>query len=153
MAKRRSLDDLVSEASPLEAPAELPHRAPDAGKPARPESAGAAAAREPAAPAGAARQPARPRRTTAGLTESQTPKWQELERKELRLRPGQLDELARLRRVLNRQRAGAGERITENTLIRVAVDLLLASSGQLAGATEDELRDSVTHRVRKSAAS
>jgi hypothetical protein len=153
MAKRRSLDDLVSEASPLEAPAELPQRVPDAGKPARAAAVGEAAAGEPAAPGRAARQPARARRTTPELTESQTPKWQELERKELRLRPGQLDELARLRRLLNRQRAGAGERITENTLIRVAVDLLLASSGQLAGATEDELRDSVTHRVRKSAAS
>ena len=81
---------------------------------------------------------------TAGLTESQTPKWQRLERKELRLRGDQLDELARLRRGLNRQRGGEGERITENTLIRVAVDLLLARADQLRGATEDELRQSVT---------
>jgi hypothetical protein len=67
-----------------------------------------------------------------------------LERKELRLRADQLDELARLRRGLNRQRGGEGERITENTLIRVAVDLLLARTGQLRGTTEDELRQSVT---------
>ena len=72
------------------------------------------------------RGPAGPRTGTTGLTESQTPKWQRLERKELRLRGDQLDELARLRRTLNRQRGGEGERITENTLIRVAVDLLLA---------------------------
>ncbi|MGH3223058.1 MAG: hypothetical protein ACRDPY_30945 [Streptosporangiaceae bacterium] len=52
--------------------------------------------------------------------------------------------MARLRRGLNRQRGGEGERITENTLIRVAVDLLLARAGDLRGGTEDELRDSVT---------
>jgi hypothetical protein len=96
------------------------------------------------------RSPARPRRPrtaatgTTGLTESQTPKWQRLERKELRLRADQLDDLARLRRGLNRQRGGEGERITENTLIRVAVDLLLARAGNLHGLTEDELRKSVT---------
>jgi len=90
-------------------------------------------------------QPRRPRAaSTSGLTESQTPKWMRLERKELRLRADQLDELARLRRGLNRQRGGEGERITENTLIRVAVDLLLARAGDLHGLTEDELRKSVT---------
>jgi hypothetical protein len=60
------------------------------------------------------------------------------------LRADQLDELARLRRVLNRKRGGEGERITENTLIRVAVDVLLSRVGELRGATEDELRESVT---------
>lgn len=83
-------------------------------------------------------------RGPAGVTESQTPKWQRLERKELRLRADQLDELARLRRALNRQRGGEGERITENTLIRVAVDMLLGQAGKLRGSTEDELRKSVT---------
>ena len=81
---------------------------------------------------------------TTAVTESQVPKWKGLERKELRLRADQLDELARLRRTLNRQRAGDGERITENTLIRVAVDLLLSRVGDLHGATENELRKSVT---------
>ena len=80
---------------------------------------------------------------TAGVTESQIPKWQRLERKELRLRADQLDELARIRRTLNRQRGGEGERITENTLIRVAVDVLLGRAGKLRGTTEDELRKSV----------
>jgi hypothetical protein len=83
------------------------------------------------------------------LTESRTPKWQTLERKELRLRGDQLDELARLRRALNRQRGGRGERITENTLIRVAVDLFLARADELQGTTEDELRESVTPGVRR----
>ena len=81
---------------------------------------------------------------TAGVTESQIPKWQRLERKELRLRADQLDELARIRRTLNRQRGGEGERITENTLIRVAVDMLLGRAGKLRGTTEDELRKSAT---------
>ena len=84
------------------------------------------------------------RPATTEVAESQTPKWQRLERKELRLRADQLDELARLRRALNRQRGGEGERITENTLIRVAVDVLLARAGKLQGSTEDELRKSVT---------
>lgn len=81
---------------------------------------------------------------TAGVTESRVPKWKGLERKELWLRADQLDELAKLRRALNRQRAGDGERITENILIRVAVDMLLGRADRLRGSTEDELRDSVT---------
>ena len=107
-----------------------------------------APAEAPAAPAtpapAAARRASRPR-GTPGVTESQTaPLWQRLERKELRLRADQLDELARLRRALNRQRGGEGERITENTLIRVAVDMLLGQAGKLQGSTEDELRKSVS---------
>ncbi|RTI15769.1 ATPase [Thermus scotoductus] len=46
-------------------------------------------------------------------------------RKECRLRPDQLDALTALARRLNRERRGKGERITENTLIRWAVDMLL----------------------------
>jgi hypothetical protein len=136
---RQSITDLLSEADQV-APAEpsaLPTRT---AEPAAPAAAAAPKARP------GARRPARPPRAagTTGLTESQTPKWKRLERKELRLRADQLDELARLRRSLNRQRGGEGERITENTLIRVAVDLLLAQAGRLSGATEDELRESVT---------
>lgn len=99
----------------------------------------AARRRSPATGATAARKP-----RTSEVTESQAPLWQRLERKELRLRADQLDELARLRRMLNRQRGGAGERITENTLIRVAVDLLLGQADQLHGTTEAELRNSVS---------
>jgi hypothetical protein len=139
---RQSISDLLSEtdqAAPAEAPV-LPSRPPEAAP-----AATAAASR----PRTGSRRPARPAQRvrdsgTVGVTESQIPKWQRLERKELRLRADQLDELARLRRSLNRQRAGEGERITENTLIRVAVDLLLSRAGDLRGATEDELRESVT---------
>jgi hypothetical protein len=72
------------------------------------------------------------------------PRYLQMERKELRLRLDQADELGRLTRRLNRARAKSGERITDNTLIRVAIDLLLQRSDGLAGATEDELRKSLS---------
>ena len=135
---RQSVADLLGEVD--QAPAVLPPR------PAPAEAAPAAAVEKPEP-----RRPA-PRRVARGpwdagsaeVTESQIPKWQRLERKELRLRADQLDELARIRRTLNRQRGGEGERITENTLIRVAVDMLLGRAGKLRGTTENELRKSVT---------
>ena len=135
---RQSVADLLGEVD--QAPAVLPARLAPA------EAVPAAAAEKPEPRRPAPRRVARgPRDTgTAGVTESQVPKWQRLERKELRLRADQLDELARIRRALNRQRGGEGERITENTLIRVAVDMLLSRAGKLRGTTEDELRKSVT---------
>jgi hypothetical protein len=132
---RQSVADLLIEAdqvAPL-VPAALPSRPAPPKAPARTRRAPAPRAGRAAREAG-----------TAGVTESQAPKWKGLERKELRLRADQLDELARLRRTLNRQRAGDGERITENTLIRVAVDMLLGRADRLRGTTEDELRKSVT---------
>ena len=140
---RQSVADLLGEVD--QTPAVLPPRPTPA------EAAPAAAVEKPEPRRSAPRRSA-PRRVargprdagTAGVTESQIPKWQRLERKELRLRADQLDELARIRRTLNRQRGGEGERITENTLIRVAVDMLLSRAGKLRGTTEDELRKSVT---------
>jgi hypothetical protein len=140
---RQSVADLLGEVD--QAPAVLPPRLAPA------EAAPAAAVEKPGPRRPGPRRSA-PRRVargprdagTAGVTESQIPKWQRLERKELRLRADQLDELARIRRTLNRQRGGEGERITENTLIRVAVDMLLGRAGKLRGTTEDELRKSVT---------
>ncbi len=76
------------------------------------------------------------------VTESQTaevPKYLTLVRKETRLRDDQLEQLTAITRKLNRQRQGRGERITENTLIRIAVDLLLNQEQQLQGTTEEEL--------------
>ena len=142
---RQSVADLLGEVD--QAPAVLPPRlAPAEAAPAPAEAAPAAAAEKPEPRRPASRRVARGPRDagTTGVTESQIPKWQRLERKELRLRADQLDELARIRRTLNRQRGGEGERITENTLIRVAVDMLLGRAGKLRGTTEDELRKSVT---------
>ena len=71
------------------------------------------------------------------------PKYLRLERKELLMWPDQITNLSILARVLNRNRGGAGERITVNTLIRVATALLLSRSQDLAGTTEEELRRSL----------
>jgi hypothetical protein len=71
------------------------------------------------------------------------PKYLRLERKELLIWPDQITQLSILARVLNRSRGGAGERITTNTLIRVAVALLLSRSEDLAGTTEEELHRSL----------
>ena len=73
------------------------------------------------------------------LQTNEVPKYLTLVRKEARLREDQLDNLTSLTRSLNRKRRGTGERITENTLIRVAIDLLLNQSDELKGSTEQEL--------------
>lgn len=75
------------------------------------------------------------------------PRWRTLVRKEARLRADQADALAGLRRRLTSGRRDRSEVITDNTLIRIAVDLLLEHAGDLAGDTEDQLRESVTHRA------
>jgi len=93
-------------------------RRPPQGTPADPE------ARTPASPPG-------------------LPKYLRLERKELLIWPDQVTNLSVLARVLNRNRRRAGERITTNTLIRVAVALLLSRAQDLAGTTEEELRRSL----------
>jgi hypothetical protein len=110
---------------------------------ARPAGGGARWPRPPTARC--ARAGPRPRRrSTSPAGRPAGPRYLQLERKELRIRVDQADELARLTRRINRSRRGAGERITDNTLIRVAVDLLLERSAHIAGTTEDELRESLT---------
>lgn len=89
---------------------------------------------------------------TPGLPESQSsgdPKWTTLERKEARLRADQLTDLAELRRHVSSRRRDRGEIITDNTLIRVAVDLLLRGHAhRLHGDTEEDLLRSVLPRRR-----
>lgn len=76
------------------------------------------------------------------------PRYLRLTRKEARIREDQADRLAAEVRRLNQARkhrtGPVGERITDNTLIRVALDLLLADTARLSGTTEDELRNSVS---------
>lgn len=88
-----------------------------------------------------------PRRTSGRGDDHLAPgewvRYDQLERKETRLRPDQYSALSELSRALNRQRQGRGERITENTLIRVAIDLLLKREAELVGVTEAELRASL----------
>ena len=81
---------------------------------------------------------------------AEVPKYRTLVRKEARVRADQADALAQLTRSRSRDRTEHSERITDNTLIRVAVDLLLAHADQLHGNTEDELRESVTRRLTDS---
>jgi hypothetical protein len=71
------------------------------------------------------------------------PKYKRLERKEVLAWPDDLTRLSVLARTLNRSHGGTGERITPNTLIRVAMALLLDRADELTGATEDELRQSL----------
>ncbi len=67
----------------------------------------------------------------------------QLERKETRLSADQYAELTTIARDLNRRRAGEGHRITENTLIRLGIDLLRERAEDLNGSTEVELRASL----------
>ena len=89
--------------------------------------------------------PALERAVTLEVTDSGTdrvdpvPPYLRLTRKEVRFREEQLDALDRAVRRLMRARKGAAERITENTLVRVAVDLLLERADALSGGTEAEL--------------
>ncbi|MEQ7848137.1 hypothetical protein [Nocardioides kribbensis] len=79
------------------------------------------------------------------MGESDLPRYLSLTRKEARIRDDRAEALATLSRRLMRSRRGAGaERITDNTLIRIGIDLLLQHADQIEGATEDELRKSVS---------
>ncbi|GGM84761.1 hypothetical protein GCM10012275_64360 [Longimycelium tulufanense] len=96
-----------------------------------------------------------PQSTPPRTPDGEGPRYLQMARMDARLRPDQVEELSRLRRRLAGRRQYRGERLTENTLLRVAVDLLLTHADQLAGDTEDELRDSVlpdsgTSEVRES---
>jgi hypothetical protein len=70
------------------------------------------------------------------------PKYLTLENKAVRLRSNQIDTLAALAKALNRSRKSQGERITENTLIRIAIDLLL-THGNVHGTTEEEIKNNL----------
>jgi hypothetical protein len=77
------------------------------------------------------------------LVTNKIPKYLTLERKEVRLPSAHIDELTRLVRRLNRQRKGKDERITENTLIRIAVSLLADFGERIEGNNEKELLESL----------
>ena len=86
------------------------------------------------------------------ITESVTnkvPKYLSLERKEVRLPSEHIDELTRLVRSLNRQRKGKDERITENTLIRIGVSLLVDFGEKISGNNEMELLESLRKAIKE----
>ncbi|GLW04793.1 hypothetical protein [Streptomyces lavendulae] len=94
-----------------------------------------------------------PKSVTSEVTDSVNqegqPKWATLERKETRLRADQLADLTELRRRISAQRTEKSEIITDNTLIRLAVDFLLTQGvGRLKGNTEEQLRKSLTRKPR-----
>ena len=91
-------------------------------------------------------RPRAPRRTAEPARAAPATRvgYRSFERKEARLRADQYAKLTEEARRLNRAKGAGGERITENTLIRVAIDLLLERADKLAGATEGELRRSVS---------
>jgi hypothetical protein len=72
-----------------------------------------------------------------------SPRYLRFVRKDTRLREDQLEALTSQARRLTKARQTAGERITENTLIRIAVDLLLDRVGNASGDDESALLKSV----------
>lgn len=82
-------------------------------------------------------------RTPAVPEPGNEPKYQQYLRKEARVRYDQAAALTSLRRKLNKRRHDRSEPLTDNTLIRLAVDLLLAHADELHGDTEDQLRSSL----------
>jgi len=86
-----------------------------------------------------------PRAPRSRRTRSAGPAYLEFERKETRLRVDQLRELTEHARRLNRSKGAGGPRITENTLIRVAVDLLLADIDRADGSSEERIRRSLEY--------
>jgi len=94
--------------------------------------------------------PPRPELVQTEPVTTEVPNYLRLVRKETRLTEEQYSDLTSLARRLNRQREQrTGERITENTLIRAAVDALLTQAENLHGETEAELTQSLTTRLRK----
>jgi hypothetical protein len=143
---RANLASLLAATDPPtgEAPAVPESAAETVGKTRRTQRASIARTSPPSAEVGTEKYEGTDARDTGQQRSGAGPRYLQLERKELRIRVDQADELARLTRRINRSRRGAGERITDNTLIRVAVDLLLERSAHIAGTTEDELRESLT---------
>jgi hypothetical protein len=134
--RRRGLADLIDEigAAPQESESEGRDRKSTAiGARKEVPGSGGGATVEPAA-----REQSRDEAMTLA---PRVPKYLALERKEARLRGDQVDSLASLARRVNRRKASrGGERITENTLIRVAVDWLLSQEQYVGGSTEEEIR-------------
>lgn len=101
---------------------------------------------EPPAPSATAQTPAdvddqAPRSSGQAPTGTPTRRFDSLARLDVRITDDQLQQLTALELAMRSHKRKAGERITKNTLIRVAVAGLLAHADQIDGSTEDELRD------------
>ena len=111
-----------------------------------------ARATEPAMPASLVKAPRLPSQVTPptdietigpSTVDSTAPAYLRYVRKETRLREDQQNQLTVQARRLNRAKKTQGARITENSLIRVAVDLLLARIERASGDDEDAIRKSL----------
>jgi hypothetical protein len=140
--RRRGLADLIGEvgAAPQEhegggRESTVPQDAREEAREDRPGSGGEATVQS----------AARERSLDEAVTPApQVPKYLALQRKEARFRGDQVDALASLARRMNRGKAErGGERITENTLIRVAVDWLLSREELIGASSEEEIRRSL----------
>lgn len=72
------------------------------------------------------------------------PKYLQLQRREARIHAEQADALTMIARRLNAERrlpngSTVGERITDNTLIRVAIDMLLQHEHEIHGVSEEAI--------------
>lgn len=115
----------------------------------------------PAAPSPDRQTPGVPDSRTPVVTDSQSPgarqssaeerpRYLRMVRKEARIRHDQADALARLRRRIAADRVDRSEPLTDNTLVRVALDVLLLHADSLTGDTEEQLLASLTARLRDS---
>lgn len=144
-ARRISLSDLADRQDVIDSPIEKVSQEPSEEA----TSHDAVASLIPAPPVEPVKAPTplRPNRqkqvTPEPKGEAPRMRYDEYERKEARLRDDQYGRLTTASRRLNKTRKRQGERITENTLIRVAIDLLLNEEDKLAGTTELELRRSL----------
>ena len=155
MAVKRSFKDMLPPLPPVPATASIPSQP-------EPQASPPAAVQPPADPPGrqvrlqtAARKPAaapvqaEAQQASAATGEedmpaaSVRPHYTQLVRKELRVFQDQAMDLKILTMTINNSKLGMGERITDNTLVRVAIDLLLERKADLSGTTESELRDSL----------
>lgn len=126
---RQSLGDLLGKLDEKPAPGGVAVEAyePEAAQPTRPLEA----APRPT--------PTRTRRPASGPTGGDVddlPTYLRLVRKETRLRDDQQNQLTVEARRLNRAKAAGTPRITDNTLIRIAVDLLLDRVSRASGDDE-----------------
>ena len=82
-------------------------------------------------------QPGVPELTEA-TGEPSLPKYQQMQRVEALLRPDQVEALDRWVRIIMSSRQAKQERITKNSLLRVAVDLLLCQERDLSDIPSEE---------------
>ncbi len=139
--RRRGLADLIGEVGTTPQGREEERRRAAAPMESRERSSRSGGGGEVTVPPADTGEPLREEVAEAAPPARPLPKYLALERKEARLRGDQVDALSALVRRVNRRKVSRrGERNTENTLIRVAVDWLLSQEAYVGGSTEEEIR-------------